>query len=411
MSGDLYLPSSIRRNCGKAHTAIEIAREEGLKPLIDASTSEIRGTAADSFLDNQNIFVDRRQLRDRASKNGSYWAVNPGNEFHYSETHEDFKFSKPVGSYSTGQDFVCALPDVSILGGEPLFFSSDNKFILECTKDNRKVLKKRLERIRYLALLSQYLAGPVKELDYVFPLVRYNYQPSYYHWWVEDLSALRRLRYYEEQTGLNPTILIEHDPPSWITESLAVLGFEEDRIHEYENEFVRCKELILPSFNHHVPEDFRPNSEDYTWLRETARSNVSESGGYHTNSRLYISRELADQRRVTNRAEIMDVLRPLGFELVKLETKSVREQVRLFANAEIIVGPHGAGFTNVLFSDDALVVEFMPKNRRLAFFRNLCQTLGHQYGVIGCDQEGRDIQVPLQKLKTLLSLKLDSRTS
>ena len=55
-------------------------------------------------------------------------------------------------------------------------------------------------------------------------------------------------------------------------------------------------------------------------------------------------------RRVENEAELLAALEPLGFEAIDPGALSPAEQVRAFAEAECIVGPHGAGLTNLAFA-------------------------------------------------------------
>jgi hypothetical protein len=53
----------------------------------------------------------------------------------------------------------------------------------------------------------------------------------------------------------------------------------------------------------------------------------------------------------------MEKLESYGFDSYVLEDLSFYEQVDLFSSAEIVVGPHGAGFTNTIFADDLTLLE------------------------------------------------------
>ncbi|HBW56875.1 MAG TPA: hypothetical protein DEF27_03370, partial [Oscillatoriales bacterium UBA8482] len=49
-----------------------------------------------------------------------------------------------------------------------------------------------------------------------------------------------------------------------------------------------------------------------------------------------------------------------GVVPVELETLSVAEQARLFAHAKVIIAPHGAGLTNLMFcSPETIVIELV----------------------------------------------------
>ena len=64
-------------------------------------------------------------------------------------------------------------------------------------------------------------------------------------------------------------------------------------------------------------------------------------------------------RKITNELEITAYLKKIGFELLKLSDYKFIDQVKLFNNAEIIVGLHGAGFANLIFSKpNTKIIEF-----------------------------------------------------
>ena len=54
-------------------------------------------------------------------------------------------------------------------------------------------------------------------------------------------------------------------------------------------------------------------------------------------------------RKLVNESEIKSRLEKVGFQSVKLSNISLENQIQIFKNAEIIVGLHGAGFTNLIF--------------------------------------------------------------
>lgn len=73
-------------------------------------------------------------------------------------------------------------------------------------------------------------------------------------------------------------------------------------------------------------------------------------------SRIYISRRNAKYRKVLNEDEILPILDRHGFETILPESLTVEAQAKIFKNAEAIISPHGAGLTNLVFSDRPKVV-------------------------------------------------------
>jgi hypothetical protein len=80
--------------------------------------------------------------------------------------------------------------------------------------------------------------------------------------------------------------------------------------------------------------------------------------------RIYVTRgHQRHNRIVINEAEVVELLDRRGFEVVDPGAHPVAEQIRMFAEAECIVSPHGAALTNLLFaSSGASVVEILAPN-------------------------------------------------
>ncbi len=101
-----------------------------------------------------------------------------------------------------------------------------------------------------------------------------------------------------------------------------------------------------------------------------------------------------------------------GFEVHELEDYGYREQISLFADASVVVGPHGAAHTNMLYAQPGMVLVDILGSLVNKCFHNMALTLGHEYWyVFGEDiPSGRaytdDIFLPLEKLDSIVSLAL-----
>ena len=72
--------------------------------------------------------------------------------------------------------------------------------------------------------------------------------------------------------------------------------------------------------------------------------------------RLYVSRRTAKLRRIVNEAEIHGIFAAHGVETVESEKLSAADQIALFMQAELVVAPHGAGLTNMVFCENPCAV-------------------------------------------------------
>ncbi len=101
--------------------------------------------------------------------------------------------------------------------------------------------------------------------------------------------------------------------------------------------------------------------------------------------RIYITRRAARNRRVLNEAELLPMLLARGFEVVALEAMDFAEQVRLFADAACIIGPHGAGLANMVHAPaGARVVELLHDSFEAGAtsYYALSQLFGLRYSLV-----------------------------
>lgn len=178
-----------------------------------------------------------------------------------------------------------------------------------------------------------------------FPVVTLTagWQGAFYHWVHE---VLPRLHLVEKSDKCFARIYVESALP-FQRESLELLGIKEEQIINAKDiHAVRTPQLIIPS----IPEI--PRDWSCHFLREKILPKISQRPAL----KLYISRNDASKRRILNEEEIMPLLKTYGFEKVVLSEHSFKEQVELFSAANVIVGPHGAGFSHLVFCKKAAAV-------------------------------------------------------
>lgn len=93
--------------------------------------------------------------------------------------------------------------------------------------------------------------------------------------------------------------------------------------------------------------------------------------------RLLISRENCSYRKLNKHTIILDLLRPFGFEEVRFEELTLQQQIDLLQETEILMGPHGAGFANLLFCQPGTkVIEIQDPDAQNPHFYILAALLG-----------------------------------
>lgn len=143
------------------------------------------------------------------------------------------------------------------------------------------------------------------------------------------------------------------------------------------------------------------------WLREQFLPRIRYNP--QAKRRLYVSRRLVSVRRVVNELEVAGLLAGWGFEPVTLELLPVAEQIRLFAEADWVVGAHGAGFANLVFSSPGgRVVEFAPGPAPNPYFEHYFPQLSSVAGkerhiLLSQATEAGDVVVNLDDLAAALA--------
>lgn len=164
-------------------------------------------------------------------------------------------------------------------------------------------------------------------------------QGAFYHWMLEVLPRLHLI----EKAEISKNYIFADQSFSFQRDSLQCLGFAPDQIIPTQKvKAVRAKKLIIPS----IPYDVPPVPWACRFLQEKFLPLVKLP---KKKRRLYISRHDASRRRVSNEEEILPLLEAEGYERILLQPLSFLQQIELFASAEKIIAPHGAGLSHLAF--------------------------------------------------------------
>jgi capsular polysaccharide biosynthesis protein len=93
-------------------------------------------------------------------------------------------------------------------------------------------------------------------------------------------------------------------------------------------------------------------------------------------------------RQILNHDEVLKMLKEKypHIEWQVFDRLSIDETANLFSKARVIVGPHGAGFTNMIFAPKGIdIIEFMPIESPNVCYWHLSEMLGNHYHIIECN--------------------------
>jgi len=176
---------------------------------------------------------------------------------------------------------------------------------------------------------------------------------NFHHWMINCLGRLWIIDQFPELCGL--PLVVPPNLSGFQADSLALLQIAPERLLPFDGRVTQFRRLYFPSNGEHSPMLLR-------WIRRRFYQSLglSESPGRR---RLYISRGDANQRRIVNEADLVRALEQRGFENVRFEGVPLADQVRTMADAQIVVGPHGSGLTNLIFGSSKMkLLELHPRD-------------------------------------------------
>ncbi len=179
---------------------------------------------------------------------------------------------------------------------------------------------------------------------------------NYFHFLNEILGRLALL----EMNHVGYDWLYVADEMPYAKELLQMWGVDSSKIISVKdsNMVIQADEIILPSLlsntsagHNHAGSFIHPLTMKYVrekLLKVAQEKNIDVS---RFSKKIFISRKDAyAARRILNEDEIFELFKQKGFERYELAKMSIPEQTMLFAQADVVVGEQGSGFTNILFS-------------------------------------------------------------
>jgi hypothetical protein len=358
--------------------------------------------------------IDNLELRENHQK---YHTIQFGSTEHIKTGASYIRGKTPYQIQDRiNQEFTILNPWISqvnnaqLIGSKAIAFSEQGNIISPSTLPPKEHLEHRYEGglPTNTLLIKNIPIFKTKQLDIACSLVN-HWSKNYYHWLIDSLTRIEGIEYYQKQTGYKPLIIIDNNPYSWQLESLKILGYSSDDYIQWDVTKAKVKKLIIPSFRRQG-EWVSPSA--LHWLRQRILNNLppNDTNNLTYSPFIYISRVKASGRRVINEDEVIDSLKPLGFASYSLEEMSFVEQVRLFSTAKMIIAPHGAGLTNIIFSPaNTNLIEFVTPWVSSSYLVPAA-ILGFKHGCLECKQpktqEMRqtrgDLIVDIKELQSLI---------
>jgi capsular polysaccharide biosynthesis protein len=110
-------------------------------------------------------------------------------------------------------------------------------------------------------------------------------------------------------------------------------------------------------------------------------------------------------RKILNHDETLSMLKTKypDLEWVVFDKLSPEDTAALFARAKLIVGPHGAGFTNMIFAPKGVhIVEFISMEAPNVCYWHMSEMIGNHHSMIPCYTKDTQFMIDTDEVSNLL---------
>ena len=344
------IPSSVRPYLRSLRFAVNKAGAAVVRPAI----KYVPGTSRD-FGPPRGFARSLKEYAERRSGLASYTELYPEHRVirtlpivaHQSGTVRPEFMQEQVGTYPAAG--VGVIDGGRVLTDRGTVIAPPDEFIADVSDAWTNG-----DQIIYPIFLSPRFPRVVKTDETVAVVSSHCSWWNYGHWLGDTLPRLHLL----EKSGVHYDKIVVPYLFSFQREALELLGIDRAKMIVDTTLHIEARRLVVPTF----PGLYGlPPRWACEYLRERFLPHVKPSTKPR---RIFISRNKPGAtRRILNEDVLYEALRPFGLERLFPEELSFAEEVSLFNNAEVIVGPVGAGMVNLLWCKPgtAVIEIFSPR--------------------------------------------------
>ncbi len=225
-------------------------------------------------------------------------------------------------------------------------------------------------------------------------------QGIYGHWLVDILPRVM----FAKSLNIKLKYIFAQNIPSYAKVFLELLGINEEDIFVYNPN----KEVVLMQ-NCYFPSHLRLGSA-FSPLAAKFNQSLAPYQSPCKNTKLFISRgNYNNKQTIANSSELLDLVKCYDFEILEPHNYSIKEQIKLFSEAGLIVGEYGSAMHNTLFAHPEAKVVVLQSEATAPFVQAgigalLNQPTGFVFGKPVGDQcnRGRSFSASLEDVRQVL---------
>ena len=339
-----------------------------LKEKISLKSEDIKNI--NNLWEHVNVFAYRPQKIEK-----QYPFIDSFKEHPKREIFEKNGFNRHI--WTDAIDKIYILHNAQIAGYDwktRTLFDEDNSFYPQLSGKfallmNKNIYKKSTKNKKYAYCLP-------------FP----HNSKNYYHVMSEVVYGLRYVKYIDID---NINIIYENNNYNLLKYFALKMDIDFDR-------FVNVNDILDIKYNF----IFSPDKPPYYWDKKCFEFFSQFRYSNNSNRKIYISRiNSHDSRKLINEADLENELKMNGVDIIRAEELSIEEQIEVFSSASTVIGPHGAGFTNILFCNPGFrFVELFSDKYIVPDFYLRSQHINAQYTPHICENNKIDIDTVVKSI-------------
>ncbi len=231
---------------------------------------------------------------------------------------------------------------------------------------------------------------------------------NFYHWLTWTVSRLHMLNEAGYKLNNFDKVIVNYAGFKFQNELLKMLDIPKYKIIGTISDggFLKAKKIVTAS----IP-DFTVTPEVITQsLRKFFLKNEYINENFP--KKIYLSRNKSKARFVVNEEELITFLSNFDFVTIYAEDLTFAEQVKYFANADVIISQHGAGLTNIAFCKaKTKIIEIYNENIKDYVDLSFCQisdnlNLSHyfMFGEAEGNGPNANMHVDMDKLQEIFEI-------
>ncbi len=267
--------------------------------------------------------------------------------------------------------YLAELHQTTIIAGSNLILTNANQIILNdeiyADQDRRYSFKsqyvvhadKNTITVKYIKQMPQPIA---KGIHFC-----HDFSHNYYHWILECLPRLYVVDQFADINNL--PLLVDDGLTQQQLDALKLMNTANHPLHFlHKGHSYQVNQLFVPNMSTVIHDNYNspvaydkdvlisPTAIHYMREKILQKLGCANQKGFR---KIFISRKQSEHRRLLNLPEIENLLMSRGFEIVFPEALTFANQVKLFAQAELVVGQTGAGFVNLMWCPENCKALFM----------------------------------------------------